>query len=97
MSELRKSPPSTTARACAVTLYLTQFASGSVDSVGRLLLPVIEATCLFLIFYSPTSSLLTHCGQHEPNTVEPGHNDIDLSDISPTASDILWFQSIPHC
>jgi hypothetical protein len=31
------------------------------------------------------------------NTVKPGYNDIGLYDTSPTASDILWYQLIPHC
>jgi hypothetical protein len=31
------------------------------------------------------------------NTVEPGYNDIGLYDTSSTASDILWYQLIPHC
>ena len=31
------------------------------------------------------------------STTEPGYNDIDLYDILPIASDILWFQLIPHC
>jgi hypothetical protein len=30
-------------------------------------------------------------------TVEPGYNDIGLYDTSPIASDILWYQLIPHC
>jgi len=29
--------------------------------------------------------------------VEPGYNDIGLCDISYIASDILWYQIIPHC
>jgi hypothetical protein len=28
---------------------------------------------------------------------EPGYNDIGLSDTSSIASDILWYQVIPHC
>jgi hypothetical protein len=31
------------------------------------------------------------------NTVEPGDNDIGLCDTSSIASDILWYQLIPHC
>jgi hypothetical protein len=31
------------------------------------------------------------------STVEPGYNDIGLCDISPIASDILWYQLIPYC
>jgi hypothetical protein len=31
------------------------------------------------------------------NTVEAGYNDSDLYDTSPIASDILWYQLIPHC
>jgi hypothetical protein len=31
------------------------------------------------------------------NTVEPGYNDIGLYDTSPIASDIVWYQLIPHC
>ena len=30
-------------------------------------------------------------------TVEPGYNDIGLSDTSSITSDILWYQLIPHC
>jgi hypothetical protein len=30
-------------------------------------------------------------------TVEPGYNSIGLSDTSSIASDILWYQLIPHC
>jgi hypothetical protein len=33
----------------------------------------------------------------EENTVEPGYNDIGLCDTSSIASDILWYQLIPHC
>jgi hypothetical protein len=29
-------------------------------------------------------------------TVEPGYKDIDLCDTTPIASDILWYQLIPH-
>jgi len=29
--------------------------------------------------------------------VELGWNNMDLCDISPIASDILWYQLIPHC
>jgi len=29
-------------------------------------------------------------------TVEPGYNDIDLYDTSYIASDIVWYQLIPH-
>jgi hypothetical protein len=31
------------------------------------------------------------------NTVEPGHNDIGLCDVSSVASDIVWYRLIPHC
>jgi hypothetical protein len=31
------------------------------------------------------------------NTVEPGYNDIDVYNTSSIASDILWYQLIPHC
>jgi hypothetical protein len=31
------------------------------------------------------------------NTVEPGYNDIGLYDTSHIASDVLWYQLIPHC
>jgi hypothetical protein len=31
------------------------------------------------------------------STVEPAYNDIGLYDLSSIASDILWYQSIPHC
>jgi len=30
-------------------------------------------------------------------TVEPGYNDIDLSDTSPIALDTLWHQFTPRC
>jgi hypothetical protein len=30
-------------------------------------------------------------------TVEPGYNIIGLYDTSSIASDILWYQLIPHC
>jgi hypothetical protein len=30
-------------------------------------------------------------------TVEPAYNDIGLYDTSSIASDILWYQLIPHC
>jgi hypothetical protein len=30
-------------------------------------------------------------------TVEPGYNDIGLYNTSFMASDILWYQLIPHC
>ena len=30
-------------------------------------------------------------------TVELGYNDIGLCDTSSIASDILWYQLIPHC
>jgi hypothetical protein len=32
-----------------------------------------------------------------PDTVEPGYNNIGLRDTSSIASDILWYQLIPHC
>jgi hypothetical protein len=32
-----------------------------------------------------------------PNTGEPGYNDTGLCDTSSIASDILWYQLIPHC
>jgi hypothetical protein len=31
------------------------------------------------------------------STLEPGYNDIGLYDASSIASDILWYQLIPHC
>jgi hypothetical protein len=31
------------------------------------------------------------------NTIEPGYNDIGLCHTSFIASDILWYQLIPHC
>jgi hypothetical protein len=31
------------------------------------------------------------------NTVQPGYNDIGLYDTSSIASDILWYQLVPHC
>jgi hypothetical protein len=34
---------------------------------------------------------------HISCTVEPGYNDIVLCDTSSIASDILWYQLIPHC
>jgi hypothetical protein len=42
------------------------------------------------------------CGLHKrisesPYTVEPGYNDIGLYDTSFNASDIPWYQFIPHC
>ena len=30
-------------------------------------------------------------------TVEPGYNDIGLYDTPHITSDILWYQSVPHC
>jgi hypothetical protein len=30
-------------------------------------------------------------------TAEPAYNDIGLGDTSSIASDILWYQLIPHC
>jgi hypothetical protein len=30
-------------------------------------------------------------------TENPGYNDIGLYDTSSIASDILWYQLIPHC
>jgi hypothetical protein len=30
------------------------------------------------------------------NTLKPGYNDIGLGDTSPIASDVLWYQIIPH-
>jgi hypothetical protein len=30
------------------------------------------------------------------NTVKPGYNDIGLRDTSSIASDLLWYQLIPH-
>jgi hypothetical protein len=30
-------------------------------------------------------------------TVEPGYNDTGLYNASSIASDILWYQLIPHC
>jgi hypothetical protein len=32
-----------------------------------------------------------------PYTVEPGYDDIGIYVISFIASDILWYQLIPHC
>jgi len=29
--------------------------------------------------------------------VEPGYNDISLSETSSIASNILWYQLLPHC
>jgi hypothetical protein len=34
---------------------------------------------------------------HEASTVEPGYNNIGLSETSSIPSDILWYQLIPHC
>jgi len=31
------------------------------------------------------------------STVEPCYNDVGLCETSPMASDILWYQLIPHC
>jgi hypothetical protein len=31
------------------------------------------------------------------NTVEPGYNDVGLCETPSKASDILWYQLIPHC
>jgi len=38
-------------------------------------------------------------GQMHPTCVyvEPVYNDRGLCDTSPIASDILWYQLIPHC
>jgi hypothetical protein len=36
------------------------------------------------------------CHEDHLNTVEPGYNDIDLSDTSSITSDILYYQLIPH-
>jgi len=30
-------------------------------------------------------------------TIEPGHNDVGLSDTSSITSRVLWYQFIPHC
>jgi hypothetical protein len=35
--------------------------------------------------------------QEYPIAVELGYNDIGLYDTSSIASDILWYQLIPHC
>jgi len=46
----------------------------------------------------------SHTAMYKTNTslkfqysVEPGYNDIDLYDTSSITSDILWYQTIPHC
>jgi hypothetical protein len=38
-----------------------------------------------------------HCDSSAVCTVGTGSNDIFLYDTSPIASDILWYQLIPHC
>jgi hypothetical protein len=40
---------------------------------------------------------ITDNRKDKENTVEPGYNDIGLSDTSYITSDILWYQLIPHC
>jgi hypothetical protein len=42
-------------------------------------------------------SLDLHYFRMLQNTVEPAYNDIGLYDTSYIASDILWYQLIPHC
>jgi hypothetical protein len=39
----------------------------------------------------------SHPPSKQVNTVEPGYNDVGLCSTSPIESDILWYQSIPHC
>ena len=68
--------------------------------VGNGALVQILATCLF-----PDSGL-SQGGRgvatpgvkmgRKVNTVEPGYNDIGLYDTTSIASDILWYQLIPH-
>ena len=35
--------------------------------------------------------------EHFTITVEPGYNDIGLSDTSSITSRVLWYQFVPHC
>ena len=41
--------------------------------------------------------MLRAISQGGKNAIEPGYNDIGLSDTSSIAPDILWYQLIPHC
>jgi hypothetical protein len=37
------------------------------------------------------------CYAFKSNAVEPGYNDIGLSDTPSITSDVLWYQLICHC
>ena len=41
-------------------------------------------------------TLCSICNTLLANTVEPGYNDMGLCDTSSMASDIMWYQLIPH-
>jgi hypothetical protein len=56
--------------------------------------PVCHApVCHVPVCHAP----VCHAPDTQASRVEPGYNDIGLYDTSPIASDILWYQLIPHC
>jgi len=68
-------------------------------------LPWVRCKCLLIcndnrksvLNYVCTVYLVSWYLPHlELNTVKPSYNDIGLCDISSVASDILWYQLIPH-
>jgi hypothetical protein len=63
--------------------------SGKVKKINiSLRILVIFGTSLLLFMFNQFKNIITF---------ESGYNDIGLCDTSPIASDILWYQLIPHC
>jgi hypothetical protein len=50
-----------------------------------------------LLVYSQNVTKLRTWASQFLNAVELGYNDIGLYDTSSIASEILWYQLIPHC
>ena len=66
------------------------------DEVGRCKVPCFEKPEATLspkdnIEFRPFKS-----SRHTLNIVEPRYSDIGLCDTSPIASDVTWYQLIPH-
>jgi hypothetical protein len=69
-------------------LYFCSLFSMGVERCLLLADNTVDFNCMIKVLSPPAD---------KKNTVEPGYNVICLYDTSYIASDILWYQLIPHC
>jgi len=60
-------------------------------------MPTCETYSIYSCYFLPAWRGFVNTHSMDINTAENGYNDIGLCDISPSASDILRHQSVPHC